>query len=45
MFVVPPWAWHRHENPASEDAILYSIDDWPAMTKMGFYRTEGGASE
>lgn len=41
IFCVPPWMWHRHENPASEDAILYSVDDWPAMAKMGFYRWEG----
>lgn len=32
--------WHRHENPVSEDAILYSVDDWPATAKMGFYRWE-----
>ena len=41
LVTVPPWTWHRHENRASEDAILYSVDDWPAMAKMGFYRTEG----
>ena len=40
IFCVPPWTWHHHENPASEDAILYSVDDWPAMAKMGFYRME-----
>jgi 1-hydroxy-2-naphthoate dioxygenase len=40
IFCVPPWTWHRHENPSHEDAILYSIDDWPAMAKMGFYRRE-----
>ena len=40
IFAVPPWTWHRHENPANEDAILYSVDDWPAMVKMGFYRKE-----
>ena len=40
IFCVPPWTWHRHENRAPEDAILYSIDDWPAMAKMGFYRVE-----
>ena len=45
IFCVPPWTWHRHENPSSEAAILYSVDDWPAMAKMGFYRKEGGASE
>lgn len=41
IFSVPPWTWHRHENPAPEDAILYSIDDWPAMAKMGFHCMEG----
>lgn len=40
IFSVPPWASHRHENPASEDAILFSLDDGPAMVKMGFYRVE-----
>jgi 1-hydroxy-2-naphthoate dioxygenase len=40
IFCVPPWAWHHHENAAGADAILYSIDDWPAMSKMGFYRVE-----
>lgn len=40
IFCVPPWMWHRHENPVSEDAILYSVDDWPALAKMGFYRWE-----
>ena len=41
IFCIPPWTWHRHENPASKDAILYSVDDWPAMAMMGFYRKEG----
>jgi 1-hydroxy-2-naphthoate dioxygenase len=40
IFCVPPWTWHYHENLSHADAILYSIDDWPAMVKMGFYRTE-----
>lgn len=40
IFVVPPWRWHHHENPMSGDAILFSIDDWPAMTKLGFYRRQ-----
>jgi gentisate 1,2-dioxygenase len=38
ILVIPPWMPHRHENPSREDAILYSVDDWPAMAKMGFYR-------
>ncbi len=39
IFAVPAWKWHHHEN-GSGDSILFSIDDWPAMTKMGFYRKE-----
>jgi gentisate 1,2-dioxygenase len=40
IFAVPAWKWHHHENGASRDSILFSIDDWPAMTKLGFYRKE-----
>lgn len=40
IFVVPPWRWHSHDNSGSNDAILFSIDDWPAMTKLGFYRKQ-----
>ena len=40
IFVVPPWRWHSHENSSRSDAILFSIDDWPAMTKLGFYRKQ-----
>lgn len=40
MLVVPPWAWHHHENRSRDDAVLYSIDDRPAMTALGFYREE-----
>jgi gentisate 1,2-dioxygenase len=40
IFAVPPWTWHDHENSSSSDAILFSIDDWPAMKKLGFYRKE-----
>lgn len=37
IFVVPPWALHHHENHSDEDAILYSIGDWPAITALGLY--------
>jgi 1-hydroxy-2-naphthoate dioxygenase len=40
IFLVPPWTWHHHENRLADDAILYSMDDWPAMQKLGFYREE-----
>jgi gentisate 1,2-dioxygenase len=40
IFLVPPWTWHRHENRLSDDAILFSVDDWPARSVLGFYREE-----
>jgi gentisate 1,2-dioxygenase len=40
IFAVPAWKWHRHENSTDGDTILFSIDDWPAMKKLGFYMEE-----
>ncbi|HEY3115175.1 MAG TPA: cupin domain-containing protein [Chloroflexota bacterium] len=40
IFLVPPWTWHSHQNLASEDAILFSVDDWPARKALGFYGEE-----
>ena len=40
IFAVPAWKWHHHENNANGDSILFSIDDWPAMKKLGFYMKE-----
>ena len=40
VFAVPAWKWHQHENTVDGDAILFSIDEWPAMTKLGFYMKE-----
>lgn len=40
LFVVPPWTWHSHHNASANDALLFSIDDWPARTKLGFYCKE-----
>ncbi|HLY67887.1 MAG TPA: cupin domain-containing protein [Chloroflexota bacterium] len=42
LFTIPPWTWHSHHNPSSTEAVLFSIDDWPAMTALGFYRKEEG---
>jgi len=38
--VVPPWSWHAHENTQSQDAILFSITDQPAVAALGLYREE-----
>jgi gentisate 1,2-dioxygenase len=44
IFAVPAWKWHHHENGKGGPSILFSIDDWPAMTKLGFYRKELASS-
>jgi gentisate 1,2-dioxygenase len=38
FFALPTWAEHHHANPGSEEAILFSITDQPAMEALGLYR-------
>lgn len=39
--VVPLWHWHEHANrSASEDAILFSMNDAPVLKAFGLYREE-----
>ncbi|WP_037605994.1 cupin domain-containing protein [Streptacidiphilus rugosus] len=41
VFCVPSWAWHEHANlDPSEDACLFSFNDFPAMRSLGFLREE-----
>jgi gentisate 1,2-dioxygenase len=40
IFLIPPWATHHHENRGGEDAILFSMNDWPAVRSLGLYREE-----
>ncbi len=40
IFAVPAWTWHHHESTHDDDTILFSIDDWPAMKKLGFFMKE-----
>jgi 1-hydroxy-2-naphthoate dioxygenase len=38
---VPNWAWHEHANlSASEDAVLFSVNDTPLVKYLGLYREE-----
>ena len=40
-FVIPLWYPHRHLNrAASEEAILFSMSDAPALKSLGLYREE-----
>lgn len=40
FFVVPPWTWHEHANPTGEPAILFSVQDIPALRALGLYREQ-----
>lgn len=42
VFTIPQWSWHRHENSAKDEAILFSINDRPAKTALGLYWEERG---
>lgn len=45
VFCVPSWAWHEHSNgDDSEDAVLFSFNDFPVMRSLGFYREEARPS-
>ena len=39
-FVAPLWNWHAHENNSGEPAILFFINDRPAIEALGFFREE-----
>ena len=40
-FVVPPWAWHEHENNSeTEMAYLFSINDLPVLKSFNLNREE-----
>lgn len=39
IFCVPSWAYHEHCNLSdTEDACLFSFNDLPVITKLGFYQ-------
>ncbi|MGE5220662.1 MAG: cupin domain-containing protein [Chloroflexota bacterium] len=40
IFTVPLWSWHRHENGAASEAVLFSINDRPAKAALGLYWEE-----
>lgn len=41
VFCVPSWAAHSHGNAsASEDAVLFSFNDFPVMRALALYREE-----
>lgn len=42
-FCVPSWAWHSHTNRhATEDAVLFSSNEFPLLEALGLYAEEPG---
>src|SRR5215472_11429320 len=41
IFVVPAFAWRRHQNTGETDAVLYTVSDAPLLEKIGQYRAQG----
>lgn len=40
FFAIPPWTFHRHENPFEVEASLFRVDDSPIYDKLGLHREE-----
>lgn len=40
VFAVPGWHWSRFVNPTDAPVFLYSVNDIPAMTRLGLFREE-----
>jgi 1-hydroxy-2-naphthoate dioxygenase len=39
-FSVPLWRFHHHENLSTEPAILFVLNNQPALNALGYYREE-----
>ena len=44
FFVIPSFAWHRHENGHDDPAILFSLQDGPTLMRLGLYRREADSN-
>jgi gentisate 1,2-dioxygenase len=40
FLAVRPWAWHEHVNRGAQEAVLFQVNDIPAMSALGFYFEE-----
>ena len=40
FIAIKPWAWHEHLNESAEEAVLFLVDDTPALQALGYYREE-----
>ncbi|MBV6304682.1 cupin domain-containing protein [Candidimonas humi] len=45
FLAIPPWAWHEHANRSStHDAVLFQVNDIPAMRALGLYAEQALSS-
>jgi gentisate 1,2-dioxygenase len=40
FLAVKPWAWHEHLNRGTQEAVLFQVNDIPAMSALGYYFEE-----
>ncbi|HVZ42334.1 MAG TPA: cupin domain-containing protein [Ramlibacter sp.] len=40
FLAVKPWAWHEHANRGTQDAVVFQVNDIPAMSALGYYFEE-----
>lgn len=50
FLAIKPWAWHEHQNLSAQEAVLFQVNDFPAMSALGYYfeeplLTNGGHQE
>ena len=45
FLAVKPWAWHEHVNGGSDEALLFQVNDIPAMQALGYYFEEEARPE
>lgn len=40
FLAIKPWAWHEHVNRSGAPALVFQVDDTPAMSALGYYAEE-----
>jgi gentisate 1,2-dioxygenase len=40
FMAIAPWAWHQHRNDASQDAMLWQVNDLPTLKLLQYYKEE-----
>lgn len=40
FLAIRPWAWHEHVNRGDAQALLFQVNDIPAMSALGYYFEE-----